>query len=470
MTKKIFIITGPQGSGNHLFSKIFSLHPDVNGWDINDGVYRPYRDEPHNIIWRDADAIDNFSWEGDYHVLSVSTPYVYKAELLVPNFNAAIRKFQDKGFDVHIGIIGRDKNIQDLQQKRLRGEGSTHMLLDLFPQLLSLPHTFLSFELASLYQVDYVKAIGKEMGLPVIEDSPLYKEIFSVNSNKRYVSQIEEGEYDSFIRENQRKGQKKHGKKDINASLEKYNKEETGKYTVYYLSGSAGFMVFYSLQMALGYDVSEETEAQWHIEENNKWKDSEVIDNRNGVLNDITISCNPFEIKKDSISILVYTDLETHETLSRLKKARWYLDDSTIHIQEDDVIKDFNERYINVKDSSWPDVKNFSDVENLPSEIKIELVEDFDFPENFSDPDCWRRPRIMTNYKTFRGLKVDPKLLRLVDEVDHIFLLQDIVNTKFRCVCDELGLDWTAEVVEHVTKWIELHPLDVQAFLHGDHL
>ena len=30
--KKLLIITGPQGSGNHLVSRLFSLHDDVGGW------------------------------------------------------------------------------------------------------------------------------------------------------------------------------------------------------------------------------------------------------------------------------------------------------------------------------------------------------------------------------------------------------------------------------------------------------
>ena len=32
MTKQMLIVTGPQGAGNHLWSKIFSLHPKVYGW------------------------------------------------------------------------------------------------------------------------------------------------------------------------------------------------------------------------------------------------------------------------------------------------------------------------------------------------------------------------------------------------------------------------------------------------------
>ncbi len=31
---KLLVVTGPQGSGNHLLAKIFNLHPKVNGWNM----------------------------------------------------------------------------------------------------------------------------------------------------------------------------------------------------------------------------------------------------------------------------------------------------------------------------------------------------------------------------------------------------------------------------------------------------
>ena len=33
MTPNILVHTGPQVSGNHLFSKALSMHDDVSGWD-----------------------------------------------------------------------------------------------------------------------------------------------------------------------------------------------------------------------------------------------------------------------------------------------------------------------------------------------------------------------------------------------------------------------------------------------------
>ena len=30
----MLIVTGPQGSCNHMFSKLFNWHPEVYGWDM----------------------------------------------------------------------------------------------------------------------------------------------------------------------------------------------------------------------------------------------------------------------------------------------------------------------------------------------------------------------------------------------------------------------------------------------------
>ena len=44
MMKTLAILTGPQGSGNHLWSKIFSLHEDVFGWkSLLDNYWEAHR-------------------------------------------------------------------------------------------------------------------------------------------------------------------------------------------------------------------------------------------------------------------------------------------------------------------------------------------------------------------------------------------------------------------------------------------
>ena len=190
------------GSGHHMFAKIFDLHPEVKGWtNINANSYQPHRLEPRNEIWRRAGAIDEMNWDGDYHVISISCRYTYNGKLIIPMYKEAIDKFLEKGFDVQIGIIGRDKNILALQQERLRGTTEIETFKEEMQYLTQLPHIFLSMELAALYKADYIRNIGALMGIPVNHQSSLCNTILDVNANKPYVSQIEEGYYDSAIAE-----------------------------------------------------------------------------------------------------------------------------------------------------------------------------------------------------------------------------------------------------------------------------
>ena len=56
--KKLLIITGPQGSGNHLFSRLLSLHPDVGGWDdLLDEYWVPSDLEPFAEYWVNPEKI-----------------------------------------------------------------------------------------------------------------------------------------------------------------------------------------------------------------------------------------------------------------------------------------------------------------------------------------------------------------------------------------------------------------------------
>ena len=49
--KKLLIVTGPQGSGNHLFARLFSLHPNVMGWEkLHDKYWVPSDEEPLSLI------------------------------------------------------------------------------------------------------------------------------------------------------------------------------------------------------------------------------------------------------------------------------------------------------------------------------------------------------------------------------------------------------------------------------------
>ena len=62
MRKKMLILTGPQGAGNHLWSKIFSLHPEVFGWKtLLDNYWEAHRFyEPFCKCWKNHNLLQEF--------------------------------------------------------------------------------------------------------------------------------------------------------------------------------------------------------------------------------------------------------------------------------------------------------------------------------------------------------------------------------------------------------------------------
>ena len=84
--KKLLIITGPQGSGNHLFSRLLSLHPDVNGWEeLLDKYWVPSDQEPFADYWVDPYKLHENQFAGfDYHLANVSCPFMYDGVRYVP--------------------------------------------------------------------------------------------------------------------------------------------------------------------------------------------------------------------------------------------------------------------------------------------------------------------------------------------------------------------------------------------------
>ena len=76
MKKRLLITTGPQGSGNHLFARVFSQHPEVVGWDkLKENYWVPSDEEPFARYWVYPEELE-FP-EGDFFLANVSVPFFY---------------------------------------------------------------------------------------------------------------------------------------------------------------------------------------------------------------------------------------------------------------------------------------------------------------------------------------------------------------------------------------------------------
>lgn len=192
--KNMLILIGPQGAGNHLWSKIFSLHPDVFGWKtLLDNYWEAHRfSEPFAKYWKHPELLSEFDWEqNDYYFTSISCPLgivgstenpIYKPDVI--KFANAVKSF---GIKVEFAVVGRDKNILNYQQTRIRSRPTLDIFLE---QLAKIENPkFLSYELLYLYKADYLRSLS--FNIPVSYESPQINQILSEDPNAKYVHNIE---------------------------------------------------------------------------------------------------------------------------------------------------------------------------------------------------------------------------------------------------------------------------------------
>ena len=196
----LLIITGPQGSGNHLFSKIFSLHSAVAGWTaLYDHTWVGHDQEPFQQYWQDPQQLKEFDWtQSQYYITSISCPYVLNKQFTIPKYEEFITEAK-KHCNILLGIIGRDKNVLKYQQLRVRrGEHTAPDAVEEFSKLKDLTDNvfYLSQELFFLYGKDYLSTLSKQIGFPVAYEDAYITEILTMEANGKYVRPVEEGPFD----------------------------------------------------------------------------------------------------------------------------------------------------------------------------------------------------------------------------------------------------------------------------------
>ena len=197
---KMLILTGPQGAGNHLWSKIFSLHPEVYGWKtLLENYWEAHRfAEPFAKHWRDHGLLKSFDWsQSEYYFTSISLPLGIVGHDVNPIWNPDVMAFagavKDCRVSVEFAVIGRDQTILHNQQTRIRTQSTLPMFLE---QLKKLPDpTFLSYELLYLYRQDYLKTLS--FGIPVAWNDPRIDNILEDDANSKYIHDVEHNDLDN---------------------------------------------------------------------------------------------------------------------------------------------------------------------------------------------------------------------------------------------------------------------------------
>ena len=187
------IFTGPQGSGNHLWSKIFALHPAVSGWSaLLDTYWIPHDQEPFAAYWRDPRRLKDFDWsQQDYYVTSISCPYIDDTRWAVPDIVSFAEQAQACGIEVQMAIIGRDRNILGFQETRVRGRPTFEVAQEEYKKLSPWNPVYLSYELLHLYQSDYLRQLSTLLKFPIAYDDARLSEILKDDTNQKYTHPID---------------------------------------------------------------------------------------------------------------------------------------------------------------------------------------------------------------------------------------------------------------------------------------
>ena len=202
--KKLLKITGPQGSGNHLFSRLLSLHPDVQGWDeMLDNYWVPSDQEPFAEYWVDPEKLEASHFDGrDYHLANVSCPFFFDGTRHVPKIVEVAERARSFGVEVEIAIIVRDQNINQVQQLRVRKEHTMPIEQKYYYETLlpsGFPVHFLDHEAFFLHTTHYLKWASQVLSFPIDYDNPDIMKFISEDANHKYIKYIDEHWLDEYV-------------------------------------------------------------------------------------------------------------------------------------------------------------------------------------------------------------------------------------------------------------------------------
>lgn len=194
MHRQMLILTGPQGAGNHLWSKVFSQHPEVYGWKtLLENYWEPHRfNEPFAGYWRDPAKLKDFDWtQSEHYFTSISVPLGIPGDDVNPLWEPNLQAFQQAvhacGIDTRFAVVGRDQNILREQQTRIRTQPTLPMFIAQMPK----DPIFLSYELLYLYQDAYVRSL--DVNIPV---DPNVAWMLEDDANAKYVHGVDRNELD----------------------------------------------------------------------------------------------------------------------------------------------------------------------------------------------------------------------------------------------------------------------------------
>ena len=200
--REMLIVTGPQGSGNHVFSKVLALHKDVYGWkDLLNEYWIAHDYEPFSECWDTPSLLNAIDWTSmNYYVTSISCPYANNGVVTIPKYKEFITRLEQLGIKVKVAIIGRDQNVLKYQQERIRDRYSYPDFDNELEYLMTLNPIFISQELLYLYKDKYLQSLCTQLNFPIAYDDKRVFDILRQDANEKYFQSIPLQELDKTVR------------------------------------------------------------------------------------------------------------------------------------------------------------------------------------------------------------------------------------------------------------------------------
>lgn len=205
--KRLLILTGPQGSGNHVLSRVFSWHPEVRGWQaLLENYWVPSDQEPFAEFWVHPERLtaDHFR-DYQYFFANVSAPFFYDGVRQMPKIREVAERAESFGVEVVVAIVSRDKNINAHQQERVGGEVTLYSAIEYYQSELleNFECHFISNETFFLWHTNYLQYLSRLLRFPI--DLEHSHEMIDANPNRKYVAAVIDHWLDKHIQAGRKK-------------------------------------------------------------------------------------------------------------------------------------------------------------------------------------------------------------------------------------------------------------------------
>jgi len=195
--KKLLISVGAQGTGNHIFARCFSMHPDVLGWEeLKDHYFIKHARDIFVENWIYPQLMEK-SYFNDYDYISVNTsfPVNFEGVRYNPKVIEVARRAAEWGIDVRIAVITRDYGITQFQQQRTREGETANEFIKYVKEILlpsEFPVHFINLEAFFIYKKDYLKNISKMIDFPIDTSHPDILKFIKESPNEKYLKYVDD--------------------------------------------------------------------------------------------------------------------------------------------------------------------------------------------------------------------------------------------------------------------------------------